>query len=188
MDSLKDICEVVNRSAECNHAQLVSKEDGTMIVPTYNWTDFFATRMKKITGIKKLHHFRFSSDLPGSVFVKERSDSTEREIHLLKDEEWQTDSEELPAEVPPNGLNAARQWYLYESIRPFCLPEHQDTTCPLPSVPKPGGSRGATPAPRDEDNNEDDDGVPPPPKRRRSCGICKEEGHDRRSCPQKENT
>ena len=61
MGSLQAIAEVVNRSAQCNHAQLVSREDGSTIVHTYNWTDFFAPRMKKITGIKKLHHFRIDS-------------------------------------------------------------------------------------------------------------------------------
>ena len=77
MGSLQNIAEVVNSSAECNIAQLVSREDGTTIVPTLDWTDFFATRMKKIPGIKKLHHFRFTSSSPGWVFVKVRSDTPE---------------------------------------------------------------------------------------------------------------
>ena len=33
---------------------------------------------------------------------------------------------------------AARQWYLYEQIRPFCTTDQaKDITCPLPSVLKP---------------------------------------------------
>ena len=74
--SLQIIAEIVNTSAECNVAQLVSREDGSTIVPTLDWTDFFATKMKKIQGSKKLHHFRVTSS-PGHEFVKERSDTAE---------------------------------------------------------------------------------------------------------------
>ena len=66
--SLQSIAKVVNSSAECNIAQLVSRENGTTIIPTLDWTDFFATRMK-IPGIKKLHHFCFTLSAPGWVFV-----------------------------------------------------------------------------------------------------------------------
>lgn len=132
--SLSSISECVNKSAQCNFAQLVSREDGSTIVQTCDWTDYFAPRMKKITGIKKYHHFRLSSASPGTIFVKERSDSVEVEVDLLKDP-WNPDVDELPPVVPPRGLNADRQWYLYEQIRPFCPLEDQDSVCPLPSVP-----------------------------------------------------
>ena len=109
--SLQNIAEVVNTSAECNVAQLVSREDGTTIVPTLDWTDFFATKLKKIQGIKKLHHFRVSSSSPGHVFVKERSDTVERDINLLR-EPWTPATNAKPDRVPPKGLNADRQWYI----------------------------------------------------------------------------
>ena len=77
MGSLQAIAEVVNTSAECNHAQLVSQEDGSTIVCIFDRADFFAPRMKKITGIKKMHHFRIDSALAGCVFTKEQCDSPE---------------------------------------------------------------------------------------------------------------
>ena len=40
--SLLAIAQVVNSSADCNFYQLVVCEDGSTIIPTYNWTDFFA--------------------------------------------------------------------------------------------------------------------------------------------------
>ena len=85
MGNLQSIARVVNTSAECNFAQLVYTEDGSTVVPTYNWTDFFATRMRKIVGIKTFHHFRMSSSSPGNVFAKEYSDSVEVPFKLLKE-------------------------------------------------------------------------------------------------------
>ena len=67
--SLRSLAQVVNESAECNFAQLVCDEEGRTIVPTYDWTDFFAPHLKKIQNIKKYHHFRFTSSKPGTVFV-----------------------------------------------------------------------------------------------------------------------
>ena len=50
--SLRDIAQVVNDSAECNYSQLVTTEDGKVIVPTFDWINFFALRFKKFTNIK----------------------------------------------------------------------------------------------------------------------------------------
>ena len=146
LGSLQAIAEVVNKSAECNYTQLVSRDDGSTIVTTFDWTDFFAPRMKRINGIKKYHHFRIFSSSPGTVFVKEQNDTPEVELILLK-EPWDVDSDTLPNIVPPHGLSIERQWYLYERIRPFCPDEDKDTVCLLPSSPKPGGSRWGTPHP-----------------------------------------
>lgn len=38
---LDDIVRVVEGSAEVNHAQLIGRQDGTVVVPTYTWADFF---------------------------------------------------------------------------------------------------------------------------------------------------
>ncbi len=54
---LEEIAEVVESSAECNVPQLASTEDGNIIVPTYNWSDFFAEHLKTVPGIKKISPF-----------------------------------------------------------------------------------------------------------------------------------
>ena len=94
--SLQNIAEVVNTSTECNVAQLDSREDGTTIVQTLDWTDFFATELK-IQGI------RVSSSSPGHVLVKERSHTVERDK-----EPWTQATNAKPDAVPPKGLNADR--------------------------------------------------------------------------------
>ena len=157
----------------------MSEQDGSIIVPTYDWTDFLISRMKKITGIKSYHHLRVMSSHSGSVFVQERSDTKEVNIDLLR-EPWSPDKNELPTAISPNGFSNARQWYmyLYEQIRPFCPDEDKDAVCPCLLCPKPGASRECLSAPVKSDQA-------PPAKRKQVCGLCKEAGHNRRTCPQK---
>ena len=51
---MEGIAEVVTNSAQCNKAQLVSKEDGSIIVPSYDWTGFLAPHMKEDCRHQKL--------------------------------------------------------------------------------------------------------------------------------------
>lgn len=57
--------QVVSKSSKVNTSQLVTDQDGTVIVKCYDWAKFFSSA-KKIPGIKKLHQFRFTSDKPGN--------------------------------------------------------------------------------------------------------------------------
>ncbi len=177
---LSDIARIVDESAVCNVSQLNSGEDGTTIVPVFDWTSFFATRMKKLPGIKKFHHFHFDSAKAGEVLVKERSNSAEICHELLK-EPWTPDPQTFPEVVLPKRLSIERQWYLYEKIAPFCPHDSVDVTCPLPSVPRPTSRRG-TPA-----NTPPPHYSPEPPAPRRRCGICRQEGHNRTVCPNRDS-
>ena len=44
---------------------------------------------------------------------------------------------DLPVQTEPPGLDAKRQWYLYDKIREFCSEGGADITCPRPIIPKP---------------------------------------------------
>ena len=193
MGSLKDIVQTVNDSAVCNVAQLVGNEDGSIIVPVYDWTSFFAPKMKKVPLIKKYRHFQMDKTTPGIINLKLCSDSETEQCQILK-EPWQADPDVLPDIVAPKGLSAERQWYLYHQIRPFCSENSdKDTTCPLPEIPQPG-SRGATrsppplPASASVQERESIPETLPPSKRQRLCGTCKKPGHNSRSCPAKNGT
>lgn len=87
---LDDIVQAVESSATVNHAQLVGTQDGEVLVPTYNWAEFFDApyRQSALKGIKALHHFTFTHQKPGCVIVKNSTTSPEREINLLKDKNW----------------------------------------------------------------------------------------------------
>ena len=200
--SLQGIAQVVNDSAQCNFAQLVTTEDGSNMVPMFDWTDFFANHTKKIPGIKKYHHFRFDSSHPGKVFVRIHSDCLEEELDLLKVESWLPDPNAYPAQLTPKGLSSQRQWYLHDKIREFCPESDKDTTCPRPTCPRPT-SRAGTPVGEDELENttltrtiagprsravtstDDDVSSLPPKKKSRVCGTCGGVGHNSRTCPDK---
>ena len=193
--SLQAIAQVVNG----NFAQLVVDEDGNTIVPTFDWTNFFATRFKRFVGIKSYHHFRFVASEPGVVYARKHSDTPEVKVNLLRGP-WSPDPNEYPTQTIPKGLSAERQWYLFEKIREFCPEDDMNVTCPKPTVPRPN-SRAGTPADEDDASSnpqptggagvagatDDRDGSPPPTKKKRihTCRTCRREGHDSRNCPDK---
>ena len=119
LGSLQAIAQVVNKSAECNYAELVITEDGTTLVPTFHWTSFLALHFKKMMVFKKYHHFRFCSSEPGVLYSKFRCDMEEEKHILLKKtvQSWCPNPTEYPSLVTSKGLTAKRQWYLFDYIR-----------------------------------------------------------------------
>ena len=134
VSSLDDIANTVSRSSFVNVPQLVGDLDGTVYVPSYDWSNFFEDHVIKtaLKGISQLHHFRFTATHPGTVFVKASRDGVERSIQLLKHPSWKPTATHLPPVIIPNGLSLERQWYLFEKIREFCADEAKDLVCPKP--------------------------------------------------------
>ena len=64
VNTLHDLCQVVEQSAACIKAEVVGWEDGVPLVPIYNWHAYFSGCMAKVTGIKnstlpfQSHHHR----------------------------------------------------------------------------------------------------------------------------------
>ena len=50
---LDDIATVVQKSAKVNVPQLHGRENGDVILPTYNWKSFLSAHIKLLPGIKK---------------------------------------------------------------------------------------------------------------------------------------
>ena len=61
--------------------------------------------MKKMIGINKYHHFRFSSAEPGVVYKKLQCDKAESREELLKDV-WLPHHSFLPSIIAPKGLGS----------------------------------------------------------------------------------
>ena len=161
VSSLTELAEVVNTSASVNFAELVGSELGQVLVPAYDWQSFFSENFIKLKGIKKLHHLRFTSNSPGCVFVKEKSDSAEVKISLLKSAH--PDFHSRPSRLLPTGLSLQRQWYLHDKIREFCPDETKDQVCPKPTLELRQNSR--SPSPIEDCLPEHDSETPPPAKK-----------------------
>ncbi|ESP02021.1 hypothetical protein LOTGIDRAFT_157152 [Lottia gigantea] len=82
--ALSVLQEGVNLSSSVNVAQVVGTEDGTTIVPVYDWQNFFAEDCQPLPGIKSYQHFRFDCQHPGTVFAKSATDSEEKIFYILK--------------------------------------------------------------------------------------------------------
>lgn len=88
--------KVVQDSASMNHAQLVGREDGEVIVPQYDWAKFFA-----FDGIKSLHHLVFYSQNPGEVLVRKETDSSVIKLNILSKahQNWKPSKDQLPQQI-----------------------------------------------------------------------------------------
>jgi hypothetical protein len=117
----------VESSAVCNSAQLFEWE-------WREWDSFFLTMFKPLPGITKYQHFRFTHQIPGTVFVRTSFDSPEISVKLVKRGVRVQDitGDCLPPLLPPAGLSSDRTEYLHKEIRPFVHPEFRDTLFPPP--------------------------------------------------------
>ena len=61
MSSLSNLEEVVRSSSVVNECQLVGSQTGNVIVLVRDWADFLSPKFHRLTGIKKYHHFQFST-------------------------------------------------------------------------------------------------------------------------------
>ena len=82
---LDDIVRV-EKSATVNHAQLVGTQDGRVLVPMYDWANFFSTpfRQAALKGIKSMHHLTFSIEKPGTAMVKDTVSAPVREFNRCR--------------------------------------------------------------------------------------------------------
>ena len=64
-------------------------------------------------------HKNMFNETTRMVFVKEYCNSLEKEFRLLK-KRVVIDSS-MPSELPRKGLDAMREWYLYQAIRPLVM-------------------------------------------------------------------
>ena len=183
VDCLDDIAQVVQSSAVVNEVQLVATQDGDVIVPTYDWAGHFNDHYHQsaLKGIKKFHHFCFDQSHPGDVFVQTFSGEPETKLTLLQDTTWSPSLSDLPLIIPPAGLSAERQIYLYEKIREYCRPEVRDLVCPRPRdyAERPHAPLPSVPLPLPEEAQRES----APLRKRRKCSECHQTGHNKRSCP-----
>ncbi|XP_056013929.1 uncharacterized protein LOC125667802 [Ostrea edulis] len=133
VDSLSGLVDVINRSAKSNRSVTYLNDAGEHNWEWFDWKTFISQYFGPVRGIRKMHHFRFSSSFPGKMYVRERADQVETEIVLLKSAvtpEDLTANTVMPDIVPPGGISAERQKYLYRMVRPFVRDPYKELTCP----------------------------------------------------------
>ena len=136
-----------------------------------------------IKGIKRIHHFTFEehSLRGGHLITQVTCSDSPTAVSFLKVTNVSLPSK-MPPMVPPKGLTAERQWYLFQKIREFCPDNGKDKTCPLPEVPKPS-STCHSPESAMASSSEEEPASPAEKRRHIVCGNLKQCGHNRRSCP-----
>ena len=136
---LDDIAKAVNESAIPNYAQLVGSQSGDVIVPMYNWSQYFKDNTIKtaLKGITQMHHFYFKASHPGKVFVKNSISDTEKSINLVKSLSWSPSWSDVPEPIVPAGMTLERRWYLFDKIREYGPTKVQDIVSPMPLEPCP---------------------------------------------------
>ena len=180
VSTLPELVSIIERSTVNgqNVAQLVNPLRGNKVV-FRQWSSYLSRFFKTIPNISTYHGFKMKSSAPGVVFVPEFSDSKEKKENILRtdaDISLLASSEPNPTQIP--GLDAKRQWYLYEQIRPHCSSVlAADLTCPKPTVLKPGSNQDTEGTASTQELNEST------PKRPRKCSKCKTTGHNKRNCP-----
>ena len=167
VSSVAQLSKVVTDSTQTgrNCVQLAYDPSSGYRVSCYDWKCWLSLFFKAIPLITKYHHFHVSSKNPGTVELKEFSNSSRVMVDILK-AGAEVNQLEMPQRIPPPGISLERQNYLFEQIRVFCEPEYADITCPEPSIPNVTLSGG-------------DSGEPscPPSKRARLCSHCRCPGH-----------
>ena len=125
--------EAVDKStvSGVNAAKLCGLHDSTVLVPVYDWAKFLETHFKKIPGISKFHHFRFSKDHHGVVFCNTLVGSPKMEFTILKSPNVRPPNQ-LPPKIILLGLDEQRKQYLYREIREFRRPGTEDLLAPAP--------------------------------------------------------
>ena len=166
-----------------NVPQLVGTSSGEVIIASFDWTDYLAPHFNVIKGIKMIHHFTFEEHSLGGGHLITRvtcSDSPTA-VSFLKATNVSLPLT-MPPMVPPKGLTAERQWYLFEKIREFCPDNSKDKTCPLPELPRPSSTCHS---PKSATMSSSEEELASPAEKRRCvvCGNCKQSCHNRRTCP-----
>ena len=89
----------------CNVPQLTKGLNGQrlQLVVWRDWKSLLADNFQHIPRITSYHHFRFDSEYPGFVFLKDFACSTEEKVKICNAET--NLSSDLPKEIQPTGMD-----------------------------------------------------------------------------------
>ena len=79
-----DVATAVNNSAGVNSAELCGLPNGEVLVPVYDWQNFFEKCFRLIPDILSYHRFEFSTDEPGIVVCCKYVDSELKRVEVFR--------------------------------------------------------------------------------------------------------
>ena len=130
ISSLFDIGTCVEESASVNVAELVGLHDGTVLVSTYDWTNYRSQIFKKLPKIKSYHYFRFHKGFPGTILCRKYWNSEEIAINILRNDARFPGGGQLPPIITPSGISRERAQYLFKEMREFCRDGTENLVAP----------------------------------------------------------
>ena len=101
------VATVVNNSAGgVNLAELCSLPNGKVLVPVYDWQNFFEKCFRRIPDILSYHRFEFSIDEPGIIVCRKYVDSKPKRVEVFH---GSTIPSGLPEKIAPTGLSEQKR-------------------------------------------------------------------------------
>ncbi|XP_060586046.1 uncharacterized protein LOC132741792 [Ruditapes philippinarum] len=128
-ESLSQFADIVEKSAKDNFAVLYRNANGNQSWTWYDWKSYLMRYFLQLKGIQKYHSFRFTAGDKTAIFVKERSNSDEIRVPLMRRNIVLPEGS-FPDSIQPAGLSRQRREYLYRHVRKYVRPAYQDETCP----------------------------------------------------------
>ncbi|CAG8502444.1 8885_t:CDS:1, partial [Rhizophagus irregularis] len=127
VNTINDVKNIINNSSNGNEAILY--DNGI----NWNWYDFsafFKNHFVPLPNITQFHHFRFSSEDIGKIYVSKESGGVELCYKLLKSDNFNKNSK--PDLITTVSLTEERQNYLYSKIRQYVDEPYKDEYCAKP--------------------------------------------------------
>ena len=112
-----DVATPVNNSAGVNLAKFCGLPNCEVLVPVYDWQNFFEKYFRRIPDILSDHRFEISIDEPGIVVCRKYVDSEPKRVEVFR---GSTIPSGLPEKIAPTGLSEQRKSYLFKEIRKYC--------------------------------------------------------------------
>ena len=138
VDTMVQLCDVVNKSSKVNSSRPYTSQTTTndgQNESNYQWREwdeFFKKYMKCLRGISAYHHFRFTKDDPGAVYVKKSISDPEERVYLVKrGVTWPPTDESLPPVLPAGGLSRQRYHDLQTKVLRYVREPYRGSFFPI---------------------------------------------------------
>ncbi|XP_070552474.1 uncharacterized protein [Ptychodera flava] len=131
VDTVSQLADIVSKSSRVNKVKCYGSQNSARNFQWFQWDTFFSTFLKPLKGIRYYHHFRFTKDDPGAVYVRKIVTDDELRVNLVKrNVTWPPSPQMKPSLLPPGGLSLARWSELNKDIIPFVRQPYRHVFCP----------------------------------------------------------